>query len=556
MPNLTVGKMMSISPFDEAQVIAGREGLSNQIEYMGVLDAPDSIQFVKQNEFVMSSGFIFSNNTSLAVEIISELCKRRAAGLGIKIFRYINSLSDEALRMANQNNLPILFIPNKYSWYELISPFMQQSIIFDQQESFFLNIKIYDRLVEKLSQSKSYYDALSQAASILGIPCALLDANDMSMLFYPQNFNHDFKLNKNVFIDIDKNDLNNNVDSREIYFSGHACTPQSNILFSPFEIDHYTHIVFFECTPQEDFRQLKHLIYAMMLVKNFLLLKYSEQQDLLHKISTMVEKSIIIQELTLSTFLEQANHSGIKMHSDYFTVVCSYKNHVSKSTDILKSLTNLSSFYKILGDLYDNDDILSCFGTSGKLFFLIPLKKPLVNMLKIIQHTRKQVAQIKSTLSGCGQDFIFSFGIGNMTALSNEFIESVNEAEDALRIGSALLGNDQITHVRDINIYRLLVTHSSDKYLNKFLESYFSPMVSLDKKTYDKLFVTLNAYIESYYNARECGRNLGLHYNTIRYRLEQIFTLTGLDPFNHEDLYILQTCFYIMKLLKVDQKNE
>ena len=53
----------------------------------------------------------------------------------------------------------------------------------------------------------------------------------------------------------------------------------------------------------------------------------------------------------------------------------------------------------------------------------------------------------------------------------------------------------------------------------------------------------VRAYLEAGLNTREAARSLGVHHNTIRNRLEQFMTLTGLDLNRKEDLFLILLYF-------------
>ena len=118
----TLRDMLNTRAFQELQVIAGKDGLDNPVRYVGVLEAPDSVDFVKKHEFILTTGYVFSLQTDRMITMIRQLHEHNAAGIGIKMFRYIQSLPEEVRQMADEYRLPIFFIPNKYSWHELILP--------------------------------------------------------------------------------------------------------------------------------------------------------------------------------------------------------------------------------------------------------------------------------------------------------------------------------------------------------------------------------------------------------------------------------------------------
>ena len=126
--NFTLNDAIRIYPLCNAVILAGKGGLNRKIELFGILDAPDSVYFVKPNEFVMTTGYIFKDDSNSQIMLIKELVKRNACALGIKIHRYIDNLVPEALNYANENMFPILALPNEFSWYELSSFLVKKDI--------------------------------------------------------------------------------------------------------------------------------------------------------------------------------------------------------------------------------------------------------------------------------------------------------------------------------------------------------------------------------------------------------------------------------------------
>jgi len=55
------------------------------------------------------------------------------------------------------------------------------------------------------------------------------------------------------------------------------------------------------------------------------------------------------------------------------------------------------------------------------------------------------------------------------------------------------------------------------------------------------LLETLAAYLENGRSLEAAARDLDIHVNTARYRLNNIAELTGWDPLNPREAYVLQT---------------
>jgi DNA-binding PucR family transcriptional regulator len=67
----------------------------------------------------------------------------------------------------------------------------------------------------------------------------------------------------------------------------------------------------------------------------------------------------------------------------------------------------------------------------------------------------------------------------------------------------------------------------------------------------DTLTITLDAYLDSGGSVESCARELFVHPNTVRYRLKRISDITGRDPMNPRDAYVLRVATTVGRLARV-----
>lgn len=82
------------------------------------------------------------------------------------------------------------------------------------------------------------------------------------------------------------------------------------------------------------------------------------------------------------------------------------------------------------------------------------------------------------------------------------------------------------------------VLHGDQEARNLFLHQILSPLGEGDRG--DRLAQTLYALVEAGFHQRQAAQGLGIHLNTLRYRMARIETLTGLDLGKHQDRFRLQ----------------
>ena len=129
-------------------------------------------------------------------------------------------------------------------------------------------------------------------------------------------------------------------------------------------------------------------------------------------------------------------------------------------------------------------------------------------------------------------------GISGSCAEPGDLRGALLEAELALGVMAA--GGPSTAEARG-GTYRLLLralsTHPSE--VRSFYEDTVAPLVRYDEEYSTDLMGTLAAYFRHDCNANATAQAIYTHRHTVRYRLERIRELTGLDPFSSQGRELL-----------------
>lgn len=106
-------------------LISGNYGLDNPISNVTVLDAPDGPKWLKGNEFILTSAYLFQEDKNSLIDFVTELINIKASGLGIKMHRYIDNIPEALIELSEKNNFPIILLPSRYVWSDVISVFFE-----------------------------------------------------------------------------------------------------------------------------------------------------------------------------------------------------------------------------------------------------------------------------------------------------------------------------------------------------------------------------------------------------------------------------------------------
>src|SRR2546428_635847 len=122
-----------------------------------------------------------------------------------------------------------------------------------------------------------------------------------------------------------------------------------------------------------------------------------------------------------------------------------------------------------------------------------------------------------------------SVGIGNLANSVAELARSHVEARQALRLTRRAGGRGRVASYRSLGAFRLLLEVQSPYALRRFVEELLGPLLQYAQSRDTPQLVTLEALSAQRWGRRAAPRHLGIHINSMTYRVERIQVLTGLD---------------------------
>lgn len=122
---------------------------------------------------------------------------------------------------------------------------------------------------------------------------------------------------------------------------------------------------------------------------------------------------------------------------------------------------------------------------------------------------------------------LFALGVGREEANPETLVWSLRTAEQALLAAARLGAAERVIFVEDLGVYRLLLGGNRQEDYQDFMTQTLGRLLAPAQA---RLLATLEALLASDFNQRATARALGLHENTVKYRLGRIIDLLGVDP--------------------------
>lgn len=522
----TLREMMQTEPFCELQVIAGKEGLDNPVRYVGVLEAPDSVDFVKEHEFVMTTGYVFSSQTEQMLDIIRQLHEHRAAALGIKMFRYIQTLPEEAKKLADEYRLPVFFIPNKYSWHELILPMILNISVMDKDDSGFY--RDYDQLIYAMQHSQTIYDFIGRAGELLGKPLTLLNRLTLETLHYPSDYCPPVKETRQ-WLDL----IMAGQEKVQYYQLGGN---RAGFLAMELQMPEYQYLILWDSPEPGNMNRFNYFIYSLMLVSESMQNRREMQKNL------MLQKGLVLNRIFMEHQKEEGQTAALGITLDpgslYSPAVLSFEGDADRMEERITIYNPV--IVRLLEQLYQKWRIHGFTGAGGQLHLLIPADKKCEGSRELLSASRKVSAAVHRSVQGYFPDLT----VRMVTGRPGEGWSGVEKRHEELLSTTAFLNRRSraplppLLHLHDVGMGMFFSSPQAAEFLEDFVGEYFQPVEELEPVMKEKLLEAVKMYVRSGFNTREAARFLGVHHNTIRNRLEQFLNLTGLDLKRSGDLLI------------------
>ena len=105
---ITIAKaLQDLDILSQAQIVAGRSGTDNIINWTHIVDFPDVTPWVRKGDLLLTTGFAFKDNPESYLELIPALAGKGLAGMIINPDAEFAGIPQSVEILANKLNFPI-----------------------------------------------------------------------------------------------------------------------------------------------------------------------------------------------------------------------------------------------------------------------------------------------------------------------------------------------------------------------------------------------------------------------------------------------------------------
>lgn len=178
------------------------------------------------------------------------------------------------------------------------------------------------------------------------------------------------------------------------------------------------------------------------------------------------------------------------------------------------------------------------------VFLEVPSSSKLVWQQSVDSFLDSEAARRAAILPGS----LLSWGISRHHGEGPVFARAYQDALVALQVGRIRKGPGQRVDYQETGIYRALLRLAEDSELGEIVSSTVSPLLEYGRRKGVDLVATLSVYLRNQGNISQTAREMGLHRQSLIYRLEKIESLTGHPLLDPDARFLLHLCVELWQL--------
>ncbi len=121
-----VSDLLKLPSLKNSYIVGGHHGALNIVKKIDILESPYPIveKFLMPYEFVFTSFWNCRDDKENRINLVKALIRNKCSGIGIMPGPNLNDcIDDEIIKLANEFDLPVLYIPSNVLWSDIISEF-------------------------------------------------------------------------------------------------------------------------------------------------------------------------------------------------------------------------------------------------------------------------------------------------------------------------------------------------------------------------------------------------------------------------------------------------
>ena len=539
---ISMNSILRMEILQDAKLLAGASGTDQIVTSVNVMVDPNVVNLVSGGELLVSTAYAVRENLPQLLELIPQLKQRGVVALGLKFNSYINEIPQEILIRCDTLSFPLFESPNSISFSQLITPIMT-TIVNNQAQM----------LGDIYELQKALTATMLSGGGLQSIVQTLFDRFGNSIAIYNDFFSSFVlacsdrrresitrRMEDLVRVGSSGRETVSLMSSREVdNVDGLIC----NKIIIPIYSDKkkYGSIYIWE-----DNREITNVDLAVLEASTSLI-----ALDMIKKISmyemennhkaSFLDDLLVHDEERQRKSLANAEYFDFDVDAEHRVAVIRVLSGNSTIGNSSLYKTN-NSIVNILRRVSRDSSIKVLFVNKCDSIVLV-FELPVHEDGNYLQHLHSFVDSAMNALEAEGILSMVSIGMGRSYADATNLWKSFNEAGRAAACWN--IDDVRIHSYEDLGVYRFLSYEVLRPELVLFYNETLKVLVDYDHDRDSELVHTLSLYFRCGGNLKRLAEEMGVHYNTVAYRIQRIKELAHVSFDNADQMLNLQIALKI-----------
>lgn len=531
--------MLKTSSLSGAKLIAGENGILNEISGVNVLEAIDIENWGRSGEVILTSFFALQNLSENELEIFFEKLHRIGiSAIIIKIERLVHKIPNKIVELSNKHLIPLIQIGKDIKYESIILGILGPII---NRNVYLLNkyYKAHSELTNLALKMPSMEEILHEFKKMILRDVSLINCIKGTEISTNPKLSDITLRNKGqvqkeeyMYFNYERNEVvYNSTNPKLVAMQIRVHIPCPG--FADYEL-----IIHEMQDPlnSEDFMVIEN---AVKFLQMELLKKYVVSQNLFQQKNNLIGDLLngrLYEEKDTDEVLESLD---INKHKYYQIAMVKLYQHDSKKNQdqdmIVPILRKIRNSFKI------NFKDIAFLEKTDRIVFIINFKEN----QKGFDSCSIEKAMLPLTESNLFNGFYYCISISSWVEKSG--IPGANkEVLDTQKVLRLFHNSNTIMPYEELGIYKLFLESNSLDELEKFV----SPRINRFRLENPQLFETLGVFLDTNQSYLLTAEKLFLHPKTVRYRIDKIKDLLSTEFTNPEEILQIQVASRLFKLIE------
>ena len=535
---MTVQEILGLKSMYKASLIAGKNGTYKEISSVNILEATDISNWGRSGEVLLTSFFALQNLDGSELEsFFDKLANIGISAIIIKLDLLLTHIPAKIIELCDKHLIPLIQIGKEVKYetiiLEILGPVVNRNItllnryydVHSELTSLALKRPSLDEIIREFKKM------IQRDVSFINITKGKETTTNKELSNIIVLNNYELAAEKYMHFKYERRqvmycDLPNKLLAMQIK------VPVSYLGFDEYEL--VIHELTSPLSP-EDFMVLENGVkfLQMELLKKFVVSQNIAQQK--NNIISDLLNDRLYEEKDVDEVLESLNLNKYPYYQ--IIIIKLYPKNANKllANNLLPNILRkiklkIKASFQDLVFMEKTDWIVFIKNFENKQHYI----------------TSSQLEKIIDVLSedDLFNEFYYNISLSSQ-ATKNAISRANREALDTQNILRLFHDSSKILAYEDLGIYKLFLDTNSLSELPKFI----APKIYDFRANYFLLFETLSTFLDTNQNYNLAAEKLFLHPKTVRYRIDKIKTILGIDFNNPEDILQVQVAARLFKLI-------